>query len=144
MCAKVAGLVLKVLSDLLGHENREVPSQRRKPRAWGRVAGGTCCTCPLPSICISYVRAFIIFKFWNPEQEAVPWLPVCEHNCRSLACTAPSRGLFFPPGHLPLLHSSPHVDTPLLGLIYVHGHVCNMKIYLILWVCSICINNIAL
>lgn len=24
MCAKVAGLVLKVLSDLLGHENHEV------------------------------------------------------------------------------------------------------------------------
>lgn len=29
MCAKVAHLVLKVLSDLLGHENHEVPGQRR-------------------------------------------------------------------------------------------------------------------
>lgn len=31
MCAKAAGLVLKVLSDLLGHENHEVRSQRRWP-----------------------------------------------------------------------------------------------------------------
>lgn len=38
MCAKVAGLVLKVLSDLLGHENHEVLGQRCQPRAWGRLA----------------------------------------------------------------------------------------------------------
>ena len=33
MCAKVAGLVLKVLSDLLGHENHEVLRQCCLP--WG-------------------------------------------------------------------------------------------------------------
>lgn len=38
MCAKVAGLVLKVLSDLLGHENHEVLRQCCLPWVdWGTV-----------------------------------------------------------------------------------------------------------
>lgn len=38
MCAKVAGLVLRVLSDLLGHENHEVLSGAACPGVdWGTV-----------------------------------------------------------------------------------------------------------
>lgn len=59
MCASVAGLVLKVLSDLLGHENHEVLSHE----SLGRAGRGQLPHSPSASICISYFRAFIISEF---------------------------------------------------------------------------------
>lgn len=48
MCAKVAGLVLKVLSDLLGHENHEVLRQCCLPWVdWGTVMVGDLGACDL-------------------------------------------------------------------------------------------------
>lgn len=47
MCAKAAGLVLKVLSDLLGHENHEVGTQPA-PWAGGGAGGGARGWCALP------------------------------------------------------------------------------------------------
>lgn len=47
MCAKVAGPVLRVLSDLLGHENHEVLSAARPAPGLGRAGPGSLLP-PLP------------------------------------------------------------------------------------------------
>lgn len=106
MCAKAAGLVLKVLSDLLGHENHEVGTQ---PAPWaGGGAGGWCALPPRVFAEGSYIRALLCPNPSPQKQKVV--VPVLARGHAALApLPAPSGPLPFPPG---TSHSSLLSDTP--------------------------------
>ena len=107
MCAKVAGLVLKVLSDLLGHENHEVPSQCRWPRAHGRAGPGYLPHHLPPNICITCARAF--YQILEPGAGGGFRLPVWEHSRHRCSVRLSPGRYFFPPP--PLRAPSPLPST---------------------------------
>lgn len=121
MCATVAGLVLKVLSDLLGHENHEVLRRAASP-GLGR-AGPR----PRPHALLQYLyQLFQSFRdFGIVDSEAGVSPARFAIGTRELALPAPPGHRFSP--CRPRTSFLPDADTPLSCLTYVRGPVGSLK-----------------